>query len=113
MSPTYSCEGRHDGVFGETASDGDGAAAEPGKVIAVTMGDLLDQSELTQAPVAKGARANGFLGAKTQISLTRLASERVTYAGQDGLVALAGGTNAGRADAEAILIIVNIEVAGI
>lgn len=50
LSPVCIGEGRHDGVFGDTARGGNGATAEPGEAIAIAVGHFLDQSKLTQAP---------------------------------------------------------------
>ncbi len=41
-------------MFSDSTSGGDGRAAEAGKVIAIAMNDLLDETELAQAPKLAG-----------------------------------------------------------
>ena len=43
-------ECRNDAFFRDSTSGGDGRAAKAGKVIAIAMNDLLDETELAQAP---------------------------------------------------------------
>ena len=43
-------ECRDDALFSDSTSGGDGRAAKAGKVIAIAMNDLLDETELAQAP---------------------------------------------------------------
>ncbi len=51
MSCGCTGEGGDNGLFSDAASGGNGTAAESGEVIAVAMGDLLEQTELAAVPV--------------------------------------------------------------
>ena len=55
-------EGGDNGLFSDAASGGNGAAAESCQVIAIAMGDLLDQTELAQAPKIAGDTRHGEMG---------------------------------------------------
>jgi hypothetical protein len=52
---------RDNALFSDSTSGGDGRSAKAGKVIAIAMNDLLDETELAQAPKLAGDAGRGNL----------------------------------------------------
>ncbi len=62
LSYGCACESGEDGLLGDSACGGDGTAAESGEVIAIAVSDLLDDSELAQAPEVAREAGSGNVG---------------------------------------------------
>lgn len=62
LSCGSACESGNDDLSGDAASGGNGATAKTGQIMAVAMGDFLDQAELAQTPKVTGHARHGEIG---------------------------------------------------